>query len=205
MNSEAVVPISALEHHVYCARQSALIHVEGLWVESEHTARGDLGHRRVDSGKHRNERSRLVLRAVPLWSEALGLTGRADAIEVHADGSFVPIEFKIGTRHGDAAHVQLCAQALCLEEMTGRRVARGGIWFSVPRRRVLVNLDEEVRSRTRTVIEEVRTWLLQAQLPPAVDDARCESCQLIEVCQPRLTARPTQVAAYLEEVFACTS
>jgi CRISPR-associated exonuclease Cas4 len=204
MTSEVRIPISALEHHVYCARQCALIHVEGMWVESEHTARGDLGHRRVDSGEHRNERNRLVLRAIPLWSEALGLTGRADAIEVHADGSFVPIEYKTGTRHGDAAHVQLCAQALCLEEMTGRRIARGGVWFTASRRRVLVYLDAELRARTRAVIDEVRMWLSRDQLPPAVNDARCQSCQLVEVCQPRVTARPAQVIAYLEEVFACT-
>ncbi len=205
MNSEAIVPISALEHHLYCARQCALIHVEGLWIESEYTARGDLGHRRVDSGQHRTERNRLVLRAVPLWSETLGLVGRADAIELRADGSFVPIEYKIGQRHGDSAHVQLCAQALCLEEMTGRRVARGGIWFSSSRHRVLVKLDDDLRSRTRAVIDEVRAWMSRDQLPVAVDDARCESCQIVELCQPRLTAHPVRVASYLEEVFACTS
>lgn len=119
MTTEPVIALSALEHHVYCPRQCALIHVDGLWIDSEHTVRGDLGHRRADSGEHKQERGRLVLRAVPLWSEQLGLTGRADVVELHSDGSLVPVEYKIGRRHGDAAHVQLCAQALCLEEMTG--------------------------------------------------------------------------------------
>lgn len=106
---EPVVPISALEHHVYCPRQCALIHVDGLWVESEHTLRGTLGHRRADSAAHRTERGSRVLRAIPLWSEALGLTGRADIVEVAEDGSVAPVEYKIGTRHRDTAHIQLCA------------------------------------------------------------------------------------------------
>ncbi len=203
MSTEPVVAISALEHHVYCPRQCALIHVDGIWVESEHTARGDLGHARVDSGKHKVERGRLVLRAIPLWSEQFGLTGRADAIEVATDGSFIPVEYKIGRRHGDAAHVQLCAQALCIEEMTGRRVARGALWFAAPRRRLEVELDEDLRTLTCSVIEEVRCWLTAQVLPPALDDDRCATCQLVEVCQPSLTAHPGRVARHLEEVFAC--
>jgi CRISPR-associated exonuclease Cas4 len=202
---EPVVAISALEHHVYCPRQCALVHVDGIWVESEHTARGDLGHRRVDSAEHKAERGRLVLRAIPLWSEEFGLTGRADAIEVGPGGSLTPVEYKIGHRHGDAAHVQLCAQALCIEEMTGRHVERGALWFGAPRRRIAVALDEELRLRTLTVIEDVRSWLTARSLPPAVDDARCETCQLVEVCQPSLIAHPARCVRYLEEVFSCGS
>lgn len=197
--------ISALEHHVYCPRQCALVHVDGIWVESEHTVRGDFGHRRVDSAEHKVERGRLVLRAIPLWSEELGLTGRADVIEVEPDGSLIPTEYKIGRRHGDVAHVQLCAQALCIEEMTGRHVERGALWFGAPRQRIEVALDEELRLRTIALITEVRSWLTARCLPPAVDDARCETCQLVEICQPSLTAHPTRVVRYLEELFSCDS
>jgi CRISPR-associated exonuclease Cas4 len=203
MEPETPIPISALEHHVYCPRQCALIHVEGLWVESEHTLRGQLGHRRVDSGRHRAERGCLVLRAIPLWSETLSLTGRADAIEIHADGSVVPIEYKMGTQHEDAASVQLCAQALCLEEMVGTPVRRGAIWLGGPRRRVAVDLDDELRSRTLLVLAEVKKWLADDHLPPAPDDARCQSCQLIELCQPHLSAHPELVLRHLVEAFAC--
>lgn len=134
MTVEPVVAISAIEHYVYCPRQCALIHVDGVWSDNAHTVRGERGHRRADTFATRSERGVRVVRAVPLWSETLGLTGRADAVELHADDSIVPVEYKIGSRHGDAAHLQLAAQALCLEECSpGRSLwersgsrARGG-------------------------------------------------------------------------------
>lgn len=206
MNPEPVIQISALEHHAYCPRQCALIHVDGVWSDNAHTIRGTRGHRRVDSGQHRIERGRRVLRALPLWSESLGLTGRADAVEVTADDQLVPVEYKIGVRHGDAADIQLCAQALCLEEMTGRPVATGALWFSGPRRRTKVAIDAALRARTRRVIDEVRTLLTAAHLPPAVDDERCGSCQLLGHCLPGAVAHPNRVLTHLEqEVFACAS
>jgi len=116
MNIEPVVPISAIEHFAYCPRQCALIHCDGVWNDNEHTVGGTRAHRRVDSGEHRRERGRMVLRSIPLWSESLGLSGRADAVEM-ADNAVVPVEYKAGVRHGNAADLQLCAQALCLEEM----------------------------------------------------------------------------------------
>jgi len=203
MSIEPVLPISALEHYKYCPRQCMLIHVDGLWVESEHTARGDLGHRRVDSGAHRVERGHLTLRGIPLWSESLGLTGRADAIEILPDGSITPVEYKIGVPHGSTAHVQLCAQALCLEEMTGTPVPQGALWFDSPRRRLPVLLGDDLRSLTVRVITETREWMNASALPPPVDDARCTECQLAELCQPWLCAHPNTVSSYLEELVRC--
>lgn len=205
MNPEPIVPIAALEHHVYCARQCALIHVDGLWVDSAFTVRGTLGHARADSAQHRVERGKQVLRSIPLWSEALGLTGRADVVEVAPDGSLVPVEYKIGARHGTAAEVQLCAQALCLEEMFERDVPSGVIWLSVPRRRLQVRFDERLRSATLTVIDEVRSWLRSDRLPPAVNDARCPRCQLVDHCQPQLAADPNRVMRYMARVVECGS
>lgn len=200
------VPLSALEHHVYCPRQCALIHVDGIWTDNAHTVRGSRGHRRVDSGSHRVEQGRLVLRAIPLWSERHGLTGRSDAIEVLPDGGLVPVEYKIGTRHGLAAHVQLCAQALCLEEMTGQLVDSGAVWFSAHRRRDLVPIDDELRSATIAIIASVRANLDAERLPPAPNDARCAECQLIGHCLPTVVARPASVDRYLaEDVFSCGS
>ena len=135
MTPEPVVQISAIEHFVYCPRQCALIHCDGVWSDNAHTVRGSRAHRRVDSGEHRQERGRQVLRAIPLWSEELGLSGRADAVEVEGD-AVRPVEYKAGVRHGSAADLQLCAQALCLEEMLDVEIPHGYVWYGGPRRRL---------------------------------------------------------------------
>ncbi|MXW23318.1 MAG: Dna2/Cas4 domain-containing protein, partial [Chloroflexi bacterium] len=95
MTPDPVIQISAIEHFVYCPRQCALIHCDGVWSDNAHTVRGARAHRRVDSGEHRQERGRQVLRAIPLWSEELGLSGRADAVEVE-DDAVRPVEYKAG-------------------------------------------------------------------------------------------------------------
>lgn len=197
------IPISALEHYAYCPRQCALIHVDGMWSENVHTVRGRFGHRRADANFQRSERGRLVLRAVPLWSDHLALAGRADAIEISGD-EVVPVEYKMGTRHGDAAEIQVCAQALCLEEMLGVPVRSAAVWYAGPRRRRAVELDEGLRSRTLEVIDAVRRLFGSPVLPGAPDDARCAECQLLGHCLPGIVAHPRRVDAYMRtEVFAC--
>lgn len=198
---EPVVQVGALEHHQYCPRQCALIHVDGVWSDNVHVVRGGYGHRRVDSGEHRTERGRRVLRSVPVWSEQLGLTGRADAVEVHDDGRIVPVEYKIGS----AAHVQLTAQALCLEEMTGRDVPTGALWFSAVRRREEVSIDDRLRRRTVAAIDEVRAMFAASRLPLAPNDHRCSECQLLGHCLPGVVADPGAVAAYVQEVMCSGS
>lgn len=208
MEPEPPLPISAIEHHEYCPRQCALIHLDGIWIDNAHTVRGQHGHRRADSGVKREERGRKVLRSVPLWSERLNLTGRADAVEVYDDGSVVPVEYKIGRRHGLAADLQLCAQALCLEEMTGRSIEHGFVWYAGPRDRVRVALDHALRGRTVEAIAQIRNVLRSGVLPRAVDDERCAQCQLLDQCLPSLStadgARSTE--RYMRaEVLACGS
>lgn len=206
MDPQPAVPISAIEHHEYCARKCALIHVDGIWLENEHTERGRRGHRRVDSGAHRTERGRLVLRGIPLWSETLGLVGRADVVEVDQHGGITPVEYKVGTRHRRAADLQVCAQALCLEEMTGRPVPVGHVWYSGTRRRFTVELDHHLRARTVSTIEAIRSDMRSRVLPPAVDDARCSQCQFIGHCLPEVSAHAELVPEYLDrEVFGCAS
>jgi len=205
MNPEPIVSISALEHHLYCPRQCALIHVDGLWVDNQSTVRGTVGHERADSGAHRTERGIRVLRSIPLWSERLGLTGRADIVEVHGDGAVVPVEYKIGARHGDAAHVQLCAQALCLEEMLGLDVTTGAIWLSAPRRRLSVAFDRPLRQLTLTAIDDVRIWLRAGTLPEPVNDQRCGKCQLFDHCQPGVCSDADRVRNYMAHVLECAS
>lgn len=202
--SEPVVQISALEHHAYCPRQCALIHVDGMWMDNSHTVVGTRAHRRVDTGADRVERGRKVLRGIPLFSEVYGLTGRADVVEIHEDGSVVPVEYKSGGRHGSAADVQLCAQALCLEEMTGSSVPVGFVWYRGYRHREQVDITDALRRETMVRLDEIRSALVSGRLPPAVADARCRDCQLEPVCMPDVAIRPASVTAYIyREVFAC--
>lgn len=203
MTESVVVPISAIEHFVYCPRQCALIHGDGIWADNPHTVKGARFHRRVDSGAHRRERGRQVLRGIPLWSETLGLSGRADVVEID-DGIVRPVEYKAGVRHGEAADLQLCAQALCLEEMLKVRVVEGVVWYGAPRRRERVEFTSALRRRTREAIGTIRAQLLTGQLPEAPDDARCDQCQLKHHCLPGLTAAPHRVTRYLAKVvFEC--
>ena len=205
MTPEPIVRISAIEHFTYCPRQCALIHCDGVWSDNAHTVRGTRAHRRVDSGRHRQERGRHVLRAIPLWSEELGLSGRADAVEV-GGGAVRPVEYKAGVRHGAAADLQLCAQALCLEEMLEVAIPHGHVWYGGPRRRLQVDFTEALRREVRDVIDRIRTQLLTVELPEAPNDARCKECQLLHHCLPELSSAPRRVNRYMENVvFRCAT
>lgn len=203
----APVSLSAIEHHQYCQRQCALIHVDGLWIRNQHTVKGDLAHRRVDSGESRIERGRTVLRSIPLWSNRLGLSGRADVVEVWANDRIVPVEYKSGVRHGDSAHLQLCAQALCLEEMLDVPVPEGFLWFGKPRTRTRVEFNAELRARTIRAIEEIRSAMAAPQLPPAQLDNRCRNCQFEPICVPQLVELDQQRLRTLidQELHQCGS
>ena len=203
MSIEPVIRISAIEHFTYCPRQCALIHCDGVWNDNEHTVRGVRAHRRVDSGEHRTERGRKVLRGVPLWSESLGLSGRADAVEIAGDQVW-PVEYKAGVRHGDAADLQLCAQALCLEEMLEVNIPHGFVWYGKPKRRERIAFTSEIRNEVHRIIETIRHQLLTAKLPESVDDERCGQCQLLHHCLPGLSNSPRKITRYLEKtVFGC--
>ena len=200
-----IIAISAIEHFVYCPRQCALIHGDGVWSDNAHTVRGSRAHRRVDSGQHRRERGRLVLRAIPLWSEALGLSGRADAVEMES-GVVRPVEYKSGTRHGTTADLQLCAQALCLEEMLDVEIPSGDIWYGGPRRRVQVEFTAALRTEVREIVDEIRRQLLSGSLPAAPNDQRCAACQLLHHCLPGPTSAPHRVIRYVDSVvFQCAT
>ena len=205
MTDEPIVAISAIEHFVYCPRQCALIHCDGVWSDNAHTVRGSRTHRRVDTGHHRRERGRLVLRAIPLWSETLGLSGRADAVEIER-GAVRPVEYKSGVRHGSAADLQLCAQALCLEEMLGVEIPDGYVWYGGPRRRVRVVFTLALRREVGEIIQKIRRQLLTASLPEAPNDRRCAECQLLHHCLPELTSAPQKVSRYMANVvFQCVT
>ncbi len=205
MSVEPIVAISAIEHYVYCPRQCALIHCDGVWSDNRHTVRGARAHRRVDSGEHRRERGRLVLRAIPLWSERLGLSGRADAVEIE-DGRVRPVEYKAGVRHGIAADLQVCAQALCLEEMLSIEIDEGFVWYGGTRRRERVAFSDALRLEVLEVVHAIRTQLTSGRLPEAPNDRRCSECQLLHHCLPALTSNSSAVDAYVRtEVLECAT
>lgn len=205
MTEEPVVLISAIEHFAYCPRQCALIHGDGVWTDNAHTVEGTRAHRRVDSGRSRRERGKLVLRGIPLWSGRLGLSGRADAVEI--DGDRVrPVEYKSGVRHGDAADLQVCAQGMCLEEMLGVGIPSGYVWYGGPRRRLRVSFTAELRGRVQEIVEEIRRQLLSGKLPLAPNDERCRACQLRAHCLPEVTSAPGRVSRYVAEtLFGCAT
>lgn len=193
--------LSALEHHGYCPRQAALIHVDGLWADNRHTIRGSVGHRRADMPAERLERGRKVVRAVPVWSERHGLTGRCDAVEVHTDGTIAPVEYKIGDRHGNAADLQLCGQALCLEEMLDVSVTVGFVWYAGPRKRDRVAIDDDLRLATLDAIGALRTAMQSDTLPAAPADQRCRSCQLAPTCLPDVVSNAQLLDGYLKDLY----
>lgn len=178
--------------------------MDGLWAENRATIAGTRFHRRVDSPGGRAERGRVVVRAVPLFSEQYGLSGRSDGIEIHSDGSVAPVEHKAGIRHGQAANVQLCAQALCLEEMFDRHVPVGWVWYGGTRRREQVEIDADLRATTVSVIDEVRSNMVGGVLPLPVNDERCGACQLEPACLPQVVFHRGAVGRYVErEVLGC--
>jgi CRISPR-associated exonuclease Cas4 len=200
---EPVIPLRALEHFAYCPRQAAIIHVDGVWADNQHTVRGVRGHRRVDEAPSRHERGRRVLRGIRLFSEQLGLTGRADAVEVLQDGSVEPVEYKHGTRHGNAAEIQLCAQALCLEEMLGISIPMGRVWYAGSRRGDQIVLGDPIRKTTIDTIAAVRALYHANTLPAAVNDPRCDECQLRGSCLPELVAHLDHLRAYHQKILSC--
>lgn len=180
-----VVVISALQHYSYCPRQCALIHVEQVFDENLYTLRGRRVHERADDPASELDEGVRIERGMSLFSERLGLVGKADVVEFSQDGTPYPIEYKSGPRRGSKHDdIQLCAQALCLEEMLGREALRGAIYHYASRRRREVSFDAALRSLTEETVQEVRRLLVTATVPPPVADARCPKCSLFDACMP---------------------
>lgn len=202
-----LVPLSALQHYMVCPRQCALIHVEQSWVESRLTAEGRILHEKADAGGV--EKRRDVKRAfgLPIRCLRLGLVGRADVVEFHrqTDGTWrpYPVEHKRGRRkQEDWDRVQLCAQALCLEEMLGVSVPEGALFYGKEQRREVVAIGERLRHETEEVCAAVHRLLMEGHTPPPVYAKKCESCSLIDICLPqKVGGRRNQVARYLENAM----
>ncbi len=194
-SEDELAPISALQHFVVCPRQCALIHLEGTWIENQRTAEGRLQHERVDRGGAETRDGVRRAYGLPLRSLRFGLAGRADVVEFHADSEGgperpFPVEHKRGRpKAGDEDKVQLCAQALCLEEMLGVKVPAGALFYGERRRRADVVFDDSLRRRTAEVAASVHAMLALGRTPPPPPDAPCQACSLQPACRP-LAMRP---------------
>jgi CRISPR-associated exonuclease Cas4 len=193
------LPLSALQHWCYCPRQCLLIHAEQAFAENVHTLRGQAVHARVDDPGVETRAGVRAARAVPLWCDRLGLIGKADVVEFLADGTPYPVEYKHG-RKGKAAKgvhddLQLAAQALCLEEMTGKTVSVGAIYHATSHRRREVPISAALRQQVEETVAAIRWALVSGKMPAPANDERCRECSLIDLCQPApLAARARQQA-----------
>lgn len=210
---EELLGLSGIQHFCYCRRQWALIHVERQWEENLRTAEGRLVHQRVDDPFFTESRGDLIVsRAVPLVSYTLGLYGVADVVEyLRSEGgvslpgreglwTMRPVEYKRGKPKIDERdEVQLCAQALCLEEMFDTRIDRGDFYYNEIRRRVPLSLSAELRERVYALSEEMHDLFAGGVTPPAEVSRKCNLCSLQNVCMPKLTKKPLSVRKYLRK------
>ena len=187
------LPLSALQHWSYCPRQCALIHLDQAFDDNLHTRRGQALHERVDQPGVASAKGVRTARALPLWHDTLGLIGKADTVEFLPDGTPYPVEYKQGSRHKAAAiahcdELQLAAQAMCLETMTGRAVPEGALFYATSKRRRVVDITPALRAEVAAAAAAVRSMLENGRLPPPLqDDAarqRCPGCSLRDRCQP---------------------
>jgi CRISPR-associated exonuclease Cas4 len=188
--AESTLPLSGLQHLAFCPRQWALIHLEQAWEENRLTAEGRLLHEKADlPGQSRRHDLRTV-RGLALLSRRLGVTGRADVVEFRPEP--FPVEYKRGRRKPDDCDlVQLCAPALCLEEMLCQPVPRGAIFYGEPRRRLDVEFSSQLRARTEALAAEMHRLYQARETPPARPGNYCRNCSLINICLPHATAEPT--------------
>ena len=196
------IPLAALQHYAFCPRQCALIHNEQAWAENFLTAQGRALHERVDGGEPETRKGVRFERSVHVSAEKLGISGVLDMVEHElATGRLKPVEYKRGKpKVGLWDKIQLCAQALCLEEMTGKTVAEGALWYQQTRHREPVVFSGSLREETLAVIEKVSSLLESGATPPPAYGKHCKACSLVEICQPQLLGKDRSVG-YVAGLF----
>lgn len=202
MNNTRLIPLSALQHYAFCPRQCALIHNEQAWSENWLTAQGQQLHQRVDHGLPESRKGIRYERGVEVSAPSLGLTGKLDLVEVDiASGVCFPVEYKRGKPKQDHIDlIQLCAQALCLEEMLDIEVSHGAIWYWQTRHRHQVEITPELRQETLAIIQSTRQLLDSGVTPKAKYEKKCDACSLYGLCNPKLTFRDKS-HAYVEAIY----
>ncbi|MFC1745941.1 CRISPR-associated protein Cas4 [Candidatus Riflebacteria bacterium] len=202
MDGDRLIPISALQHYSFCPRQCALIHNEQLWEENWLTAQGQLLHQRVDGGSFEVRKGTRFERGVRVRALSLGLTGKLDLVEIDlSSGNSQPVEYKRGqSKIDDCDRVQLCAQALCLEEMGNKTIPYGWIWYAKTRKRERINFNSDLREKTKILIKKVKILFKTGITPLAKYGKKCKACSLIEFCKPKVTSTDSS-KKYIQNLF----
>ena len=190
-----VVTIAALNQHCYCPRRCALMFTESVFTDNAYTLEGTLLHEHVDLAGYEQRAGWTLLRALPVYSETLGLSGKADLVEVQKIGGTIrearPVEYKRGRkREWDNDTIQLCAQALCLETMLGIEVREGAVFHAQSKARRTVIFTPTLREKTRKTVADVRALLESQHIPEPVVTPRCEGCSLYDTCLPQISRTP---------------
>jgi CRISPR-associated exonuclease Cas4 len=203
---ESRLPISALNQLVFCERRCALIHIEGVFVENAFTIEGSLAHETADLTGYEIKQGVRIVRALPLLSRRLRLSGKSDIVEFHTSAGGAetpfPVEYKRGRRNRWLNDdVQLCAQALCLEEMLCVPVPRGAIFHVSSKRRRELEFTPRLRGETEAAISRLHELIALGRIPPAVLLPKCEGCSLHEICMPELSLRRPEITAAAARLF----
>ncbi|BAJ63258.1 MULTISPECIES: CRISPR-associated protein Cas4 [Anaerolinea] len=212
-SADELLPLSGIQHFLFCRRQWALIHVEMQWKENVLTAEGRLMHQRVDDPFFTEVRNGVILaRSVPIASYRLGLSGICDAVEFTSspegvkipgrEGKYlpIPVEYKRGRPKSDPVdEVQLCAQAMCLEEMLSVSIPAGYLYYGETRHRTAVNLGNELRELVQKMAGEMHAYFERGYTPKVKPSKACRSCSLIDICLPNVQEKATSVANYIRE------
>jgi len=208
-NDDDYLPMSAMQHFVFCERQCALIHLDREWKENVLTAEGRVVHERVDLDPSQHRSDTHALRGIWLRSDRLRLVGIADVVEQTGRGASLairPVEYKRSklkkrAQYHEANATQLCAQAMAIEEMFGLPVSEGAIFYAGSRRRHVIVFDETRRIETERLAERMHEMFAQRKLPAAVNDWRCPNCSMIEICRPSLVADAPRLHAYVKRLY----
>ena len=196
-----LVSLSALNHYIYCERQCALIHIEQIWSENLFTAEGRIMHDKVDSANKESRGNVRIEYAVPMRSLRLGLIGKADVVEFHKQGDKwipFPVEYKRGKpKMDDCDKVQLCAQAICLEEMLNIEIREGALFYGQTRHREDVVFDEKLRRETEDAAKKVHELIESGITPKPEYSKKCKQCSLLNLCMPKICSKARSVRNYL--------
>lgn len=201
-----LIPLSALQHYLFCPRQCALIHVERQWAENRFTAEGRVLHEKVAEQSVETRAGVRIIRAMPIRSTALGVFGVADVVELHGmrhNPAPYPVEYKRGKAKAHRAdEVQLCAQAICLEEMFGCALTEGALFYGKTRRRIVIPFDEELRRLTHDTARATADLIHAGRSPPPIYEPRkCDTCSLIDICRPKQMGKRRAVTAWLDAML----
>ena len=210
MSEQTLLPLSGIQHFAFCRRQWALIHIENLWAENVRTVEGNIMHQRAhDESQTESRGDVLILRGLRIASEKLGLSGACDVVEFHQNPQGVtlqgregrwlpyPVEYKRGKpKEDDCDQLQLCAQAMCLEEIFVCDIPEGSLYYGETRRRQRVSFTPELRERAESMAAEMRAYYDRRHTPSAKPSKACNACSLKDLCLPKLTKRES-VSAYI--------